>query len=66
MRNIVITTPTYGKFDQTALSRLEAAGYEYRAVTKGGATEQGVDYMRDRDAFGMLQKAVQKAYDRMN
>ena len=35
-------------------------------ATKGGATEQGVDYMRDRDAFGMLQKAVQKAYDRMN
>ena len=54
MRNIVITTPTYGKFDQTALSRLEAAGYEYRAVTKGGATEQQVMDMMDQETVAII------------
>ena len=35
-------------------------------ATKGGATEQGVNHMRDSDTYGILREAVQKAYDRMN
>ena len=54
MRNIVITTPTYGNFDQTAFGRLETAGYEYRAVTKGGATEQQVMDMIDQETVAII------------
>lgn len=54
MKNIVITTPTYGKFDPTAFSRLEEAGYEYRAVTKGGSTEQQVMDMIDEETVAII------------
>lgn len=54
MKNIVITTPTYGKFDKTAFSKLEEAGYEYRAVTKGGSTEQQVMDMIDDETVGII------------
>ena len=54
MKNIVITTPTYGKFDPSAFTRLNESGYEYRAVTKGGSTEEQVMEMIDQDTVAII------------
>lgn len=42
MKNITITTPTYGKFAPDALAGLRQAGYELRRVPDGEGTERGV------------------------
>ncbi len=54
MKNIVITTPTYGKFDQTALTALTARGYALNKATAGGSTEADVLGMVDEGTEAII------------
>ncbi len=54
MKNIVITTPTYGKFDQSAFSELQSNGYAVKAVTAGGSTEAQVMDMVDEETAAII------------
>ena len=53
---------------QTFRNAVERGGFRetVRAVaTPGGATEQGVLHMDENNVYGILERAVQRAYERM-
>lgn len=52
--NVVVTTPTYGKFDESAITMLEDKGYEVRKVSAGGYTEEQIIEMLDENSVAII------------
>ena len=54
MKNIVITTPTFGKFDTTPLKLLEARGFSLRNAKTAGYSEQQIVNMIDAHTVAIV------------
>lgn len=54
MKNIVITTPTFGKFDNTSLSSLKDNGFDLHRAVSGGYLEQQIIDMIDADTVAIV------------